>query len=122
MTQLVTPHRGRRLDAGDDHVAERDRAEATTCQNKMCEPAIADVEKAAVPASRQCERKETQNMPDRIGVMPDESSAESQGMIATASNNERPGRTDTLCARTSALPRVLVSGRRARRARRGVLP
>ena len=74
----------------------------------MCEAAIADVEKAAVSASRQGERKETQNMPDRIRVMPDESSAESQGMVATASNNRRPGRTNTLCARTSALPRVLV--------------
>ena len=85
MTQLVTPHRRRRLDAGNDHVAESDRTEAASCQNEMCEAAIAHVEKAAVPTSRQGEREQTQDVTDRIGVMPDEGSAESQGMVATAS-------------------------------------
>lgn len=105
VAQLVTPHRGRRLDAGDDHVTEGDRAEAASSQNELCEATIANVEKTAVPTPRQSEREQTQNVPDRISVMPDEGSAESQGMVATASSiaasMQRPGRTVTLCARTS---------------------
>ena len=35
VAQLVTPDRGRRFEARDDHVAERDRAEATSGQNEI---------------------------------------------------------------------------------------
>jgi len=57
VAQLVTPDRGRRFEARDDHVAERDRAEATPGQNEIRETAIADVEKAAVPTPRTSERQ-----------------------------------------------------------------
>jgi len=55
MPHLVTPHRGRRFIARDDHMAERDRAEATSGQNEIRETAIADVEKAAVSTPRTSE-------------------------------------------------------------------
>ena len=84
--QLVTPHRGCRFDAGDDHVAERDRTEAASCQDYVRKPAIAHVEKAAIPAAGQREREQTHDVPDRVGMVRDEGSADGQGMVATRSS------------------------------------
>jgi hypothetical protein len=50
--QLVTPHRGRRFDARDDDVPERDRAESAPGQNEIGETAIADIEEASIAAPR----------------------------------------------------------------------
>ena len=86
VAQLVTPDRGRRFEARDDHVAERDRTEAASCQDYVRKPAIAHVKKAAIPAAGKRERKQTQDVPDRIGVMRDEGPAEGQGMDATTSS------------------------------------
>ena len=86
VAQLVTPDRGRRFEGRDDHVAERDRAEATSGQNEIRETAIADVEKAAVPTPGTSERQQADKVSDRIGVMRDEGAAEGQGMEATTSS------------------------------------
>src|ERR1700716_1731466 len=80
VSQLVTPHRGRRLEARDDHVAEGDRAEAAPGQDEIRETTIAHVEKTAISTSRTRERQQPEDVPDRIGVMRDESSAECQGI------------------------------------------
>ena len=93
VSQLVTPHRGRRLEARDDHVAEGDRAEAAPGQDEIRESTIAHVEKTAVSTSRTRERQQPEDVPDRIGVMRDERTAECQGRNALASNKQRPGRT-----------------------------
>ncbi len=84
--QLVTPHRGSWFDARDDHVAERDRTEAASGQNEVGEAAIAHIEKAAVATAGQGEREQTQKVPDRVGMVRDEGSAEDQGMVATRSS------------------------------------
>jgi hypothetical protein len=86
MPQLVTPHRGRRFEARDDHVAERDRAEAASGQNEIRKTAIAYVEEAAIATPRTSERQQAEQVPDRIGVMRDEGAAESQGMDETTSS------------------------------------
>jgi hypothetical protein len=86
MPQLVTPHRGCRFEARDDDMTERDRAEAPARQDEIRETTIADVEKAAVAASRTSERQQAEEMPDRIGVVRDEDSADAQGMDATTSS------------------------------------
>jgi hypothetical protein len=67
-------------------VAEGDRTEAPSGQNQIRETAIAHVEKAAVPTPRTSERQQAEEVPDRIGVMRDESPAEGQGMDATTSS------------------------------------
>ena len=84
--QLVTPHRRRRFEARDDHVAERDRAEAASGQHEIRETTIAHVKKATVPTPRTSERQQAEDVPDRIGVMRDEGLAEFQGMEATTSS------------------------------------
>src|SRR5712692_3243735 len=84
--QLVTPHRGRRFSARDDHMAERDRAEAAPRQHEIRESAIGHVKKAAVPTPRSREGKQAEDVPDRIGVMRNEGPADSQGMDATTSS------------------------------------
>src|SRR5213593_4700391 len=86
MPQLVSPHGRGRFDTGDDHVAECDRAEAASRQDEVGKAAIAHVEKAAVPTPGPGERQETQKVPDRIGVVRDEGSADGQGMVATRSS------------------------------------
>lgn len=86
MSQLVTPYLGCWLEARNDHVAEGDRAEAASGQEQIRETAIAHVEKAAIPSPRARERQEADEVPDRIGVMRDESPAEGQGMDATTSS------------------------------------
>src|SRR2546430_8481146 len=86
MPQLVAPYRGRRFEARDDHVAERDRAEAPSGQYEVRETAIAYIEKAAVTTSGTGERQQAEEVPDRIGVMRDEGSADAQGMDATTSS------------------------------------
>jgi len=53
--QLVTPHRWRRFEARDDHVAERDRSETASGENEIRQAAIAHVQKATVPAARTSE-------------------------------------------------------------------
>jgi len=85
MPQLVTPDRGRGLHVGDDHMAERDRAEAAPCEHEVCEAAIAHVEKAAIPPPWTSEGEQTHKMADRVRVMRDESPAELQ-MVATTSS------------------------------------
>jgi len=50
--QLVAPYRGRRFEAGDDHVAERDRAEAASSENQVRQTAIAHIEEAPVATPR----------------------------------------------------------------------
>jgi hypothetical protein len=52
-------------------VAERDRAEAATGQNEMCQAAIAHVQKAAVPSSGKREREQAQQMAEGVRVMRD---------------------------------------------------
>ena len=84
--QLVSPHGRGRFDVRDDHVAERDRAKAATRQNEVGEAAIAHIEEAAVATQRTREREQTQKMPDWIGVVRDEGSADGQGMVATRSS------------------------------------
>jgi len=86
MPQLVTPDRRRGFDAGDDHVAERDRTEAASGQNEVGKAAVAHVEKAAVPTARQGEGEQTDYVSDRVGVVRDEGSADRQGMVATSSS------------------------------------
>jgi len=84
--QLVTPHGGCRFDACDDHVAERDRAEAAPGQHEVRESAIAHVKKAAVPTPRSREGEQAKNVSDRIGMVRDEGAADRQGMDATTSS------------------------------------
>ena len=86
MPHLVTPYGWRWLDARDDDVAEGDRAEAAPRQNEIREPAIAQVEKAAVSTARASEREQAEDVPDRIGMVRDEGPADGQGMDATTSS------------------------------------
>lgn len=85
MAELVTPDRRRRLHVRDDDVTERDRAEATSRQDEIREPAVGHVEEAPVPLPWPSEREQTHKMADRIRVMRDERSAEAQ-MVATTSS------------------------------------
>ena len=80
VAQLVTPDRGRRFEARDDHVAERDRAEATSGQNEIRETAIAHVEEAAVAPTRPRDREQTHQMTDWIGMMRDKTPTERNGL------------------------------------------
>jgi len=96
--QLVAPHRGRRFDAGDDDVPERDRAEASPGQDDIRETAIADVEEAAVATSRESEREQAHHVTHRIGVVRDEDSAEAQGMVATTSSTAAKTRSRVVTA------------------------
>lgn len=84
--QLVAPDRRRRFHARDDHVPERDGAEAAPGQNEVREPAIADVKEAAIATARKREREQPQNMADGIGVVRDEYPTQIQGMVATTSS------------------------------------
>ena len=83
MPQLVTPHLGRRFEARDDHVTERDRTKAASRQDDIGEATIADVEKATIPAARTSEREQAEYVPDRIGVVRDEGPADCQRADAT---------------------------------------
>ena len=86
MPQLVTPHLRRWFEIRDDDVAEGDRAEAASGQNEVRQATIAHVEKAAVATTRTSERQQAEEVPDRIGMMRDEGSAEGQGIDATTSS------------------------------------
>src|SRR5687767_6734049 len=86
MPELVAPHGGRRLHVRDDHMPERDRAEATSRQDEIRQAAIAHVEEAAVPSLWTSEREQTQEMANGVRVMRDENAAEGQGMVATTSS------------------------------------
>ena len=79
VSELVAPHSGRRLEARDDHVAERDRAEPASGQDEIREAAVAHVEKATVLSPRPSEGQQSEDMSDRIGVMRDEGPAEVSG-------------------------------------------
>ncbi len=50
--ELVAPYRRCWFEAGDDDVAEGDRAEPASGQDEIREAAIAHVKKATVPTSR----------------------------------------------------------------------
>ena len=52
VSQLVTPDRRRRFDAGNDHVPERDRPEPASRKDEIREAAIGDVKKTSVPTAR----------------------------------------------------------------------
>ena len=86
MPQLVTPHRGRRLHAGDDHVSERDGTEPALGQNEVREAATADVKEATIPTARKSEREQPQDMADRVGVVRNEYPTQLQGIAATTSS------------------------------------
>jgi len=55
VSQLVTPDRRRRFDAGNDHMPEGDRAEAAPGQDEIRQTAIADIQEAAIAAPRKGE-------------------------------------------------------------------
>jgi hypothetical protein len=82
----VAPNRRSWLHAGDDHVPECDRTETALGQHAIRETAIADIKKATIATPRAREGQQPQDVPEGIGVVRDEDSAEIQGMVATTSS------------------------------------
>ena len=87
VTPLVAPDRVGGLARGHDDVTEGDRGVLPAREDQVREPAVADVEEAAVAPARDREREETDEVADRIRVMREER----RDQISGRCDRSRPG-------------------------------
>jgi hypothetical protein len=74
--ELVTPRRLVGLGRRHDHMTEGNRAKTASSENEMRDAPVADIEEAAVPATRQGTRQEAEGVTDGVRVMRGEQPAQ----------------------------------------------